>query len=157
MNYMLEVQMNGGRCLYSDTDSLITWSPTLHPPLKTGNTLGEMSLEHPERRLLEYVGTGAKQYALRWDHNGQEVFDLKLRGITLDYATSSLINYNNFKQMAMEQMTGERPQVTIQYQRIRPQILNGGSVRTLKEIKTYKPVHNKGFRVKVSSIPLDIS
>ena len=87
----------GDRLYYVDTDSAIF----LHregmysPPL--GDFLGGLKDEVPDDVITEYVGLGPKNYALKLAA-GNAV--CKVRGFSLNYRASKLINFDTLKAMA---------------------------------------------------------
>jgi hypothetical protein len=139
--FMEECERNGGNVLYTDTDSIICQAAKL--PITIGNFLGDMVLEKPNHDILEFISGGAKQYGLRLRHkeSGEESYELKLRGITLDKTTDSLINFHQFKRLVQEN-TEVRQQITTSYNRIQPSLYGG--VRSIIQEKRYQPVINKG-------------
>ena len=89
----------GRRALYTDTDSIIyvhkrgEWNPD------TGDFLGDFKDEYPHKELTQYVGLGAKNYAIRFADSTSE---RKVRGFTLNYQTSRLIDFDTMLEMLRE-------------------------------------------------------
>lgn len=78
------------RLLYTDTDSLFYVSKGndgADPPL--GRCLGDLTSEEPNDRIVSFTCCGPKVYAYALE-SGREV--VKVRGFTLNYANSRLIN-----------------------------------------------------------------
>lgn len=124
-------------------------------PILTGELLGQMKDEYPDHEILEFcsgglinyyiflfllVILGAKQYALMIkDKEGKVSYPMKIRGITLDFNASTILQYSNFKSMCQ----GSGEEVTIDYpQKI--QITRDANVVTRKMEKIYKTVNTKG-------------
>jgi hypothetical protein len=79
---------------------------------------------------------------MRHKITGEIEHELKLRGFTLDHATSKVINYHTFKTMVTENYeTLETLDAT--YNRIQPSIK--GHVKTIKCTKKYAPIFQKAF------------
>ena len=78
------------RVLYYDTDSVIY----IHKPNQSdpplGNYLGDLTDELNGDYITSFVSRGPKNYAYR-TKNGKT--DTKIRGITLDYATTGKLNH----------------------------------------------------------------
>jgi hypothetical protein len=95
-------QMNklGKRVLMNDTDSIIyVYDPDLYN-IPEGGLLGEWEVEDIDTEnggIREFVGLGPKTYALKCD-NGKEL--VKAKGLSLNLATSQLVNFNSMKQLA---------------------------------------------------------
>ena len=56
----------GSRNLYVDTDSTLLVQRKDNPAIKPEKFLGEVTDEYEGKTILEYVGAGCKQYALRY-------------------------------------------------------------------------------------------
>ena len=96
--------------LYSYLDTLQTRALYIQPsddaPLvATGDSLGDMTSElKPCEYISEYVSGGPKNYAYR-THNtetGAEATVCKVRGITLNYSASQLVNFEAMKQLILQ-------------------------------------------------------
>ena len=93
------------RALYVDTDSVLYIQPRDGAPLvPIGDRLGDMT---SELKLVEYISEfvsgGPKQYAYK-THNtetGAEATVCKVRGITLNYSASQLVNFERMKQLIL--------------------------------------------------------
>ena len=93
------------RALFTDTDSVIYIEPRDGVALvKTGECLGEMTSEiQPCEYISEFVSGGPKTYAYRSLNTatGAEATVCKVRGITLKYSASQLVNFERLKQMIL--------------------------------------------------------
>ena len=98
--YQLAEQL-GERLYYMDTDSAIYMQRegAYSPPLD--DFLGGLKDEVPDDTILEYAGLGPKNYALKLA-SGEAV--CKVRGFSLSYRASQLINFESLKAM----VSGER-------------------------------------------------
>lgn len=69
----------------------------IEPPI--GDYLGELTNELPPDRYIEmFIGGGAKNYSFRLD-NGDE--SCRIRGFTLNYKNSKVINFDAIKDMVL--------------------------------------------------------
>ena len=86
----------GDRLYYVDTDSAIFMhrEGMYSPPL--GDFLGGLKDEVPDDVISEYVGLGPKNYGLKLAC-GEAV--CKVRGFSLNYRASKLINFDTLKSM----------------------------------------------------------
>lgn len=110
----------------------------------------------PGYEIDEFVCAGSKQYGLRLkklglnaDQDEKELqfeYILKLRGFSLDYQSSLILNYESFKQQVIEYAQGNRgkPIGVTNPNFIRPDIRTG-SVTSSRMTKYYKPVLSKGI------------
>jgi hypothetical protein len=88
------------RVLYYDTDSVIYVSKPgeYDPPL--GDYLGELTNELSRgEHIVEFVSGGPKNYAYRTNKNNETC---KVRGFTLNYSNSQLINFKSVKNIVTE-------------------------------------------------------
>jgi hypothetical protein len=83
--------------LYCDTDSVIYIQPDDQPALiETGDCLGAMTSELKRGfHIEEFVSGGPKNYAYRTINTttGADDTVCKVRGITLNYSASRLVNF----------------------------------------------------------------
>ena len=79
------------RVLYYDTDSVIYMHEPGKPEPPLGNYLGDLTDELNGDYITSFVSGGPKNYAYR-TKNGKT--DTKVRGITLDYATTGKLNHD---------------------------------------------------------------
>ena len=93
----------GPRALYSDNASVVytsrpgEWKPEL------GDYLGDLTDEVPDKRMIECVTGGPKNYAYkiaRPNKDGNTTI-CKVRGITLNYKNSLAINFDTIKDMVI--------------------------------------------------------
>ena len=83
------------RVIYYDTDSIVYISRPGYDEPSLGDFLGELTNELDNNDYIEtFVSGGPKNYAYR-THLGQEV--CKVRGFTLNYTNSQLINFEAVK------------------------------------------------------------
>lgn len=86
----------GDRVLYYDTDSIIfvsregEWEPSL------GDYLGQLTSETGNQYITTFVSGGPKNYAYKLC---DETTHCKVRGITLNYRNSLIINFDLLKEM----------------------------------------------------------
>ncbi|MES9882603.1 MAG: DNA polymerase [Sedimenticola sp.] len=84
------------RVLYFDTDSVVYWSKPgdYEPPI--GDYLGDLTDELNGDYITEFVSAGPKNYAYKTSKGTQVC---KIRGFTLNYANSNLLNLNTMREM----------------------------------------------------------
>ena len=93
--------------LFTDTDSVIYIQNDDEPPLiECGDKLGSMTNElQPGEFIDEFVSGGPKNYAYRvinrTDTTQTPKTVCKVRGITLNYSTSQLVNFDVIKDMIL--------------------------------------------------------
>lgn len=157
------VECPGCELLYTDTDSCIYTYKIGMNPLETGHHLGDLASEVPPGyEIVEFICAGAKQYGIKLRKLGAKTGDtdefeyiLKLRGFSLNYQASLILNYETFKQQVLSFARGQKPGqgIGITYPHfIRPDIRTG-TVTSSSLTKYYKPVLSKGilgpdFRVR---------
>jgi len=130
------------KAIYCDTDSVIYIQPTGEPALvKTGDNLGEMTSElQPNEIISEVVCAGPKNYGHRTINSatGENKTVCKVRGITLNYSASQLVNFSKMKDMILSVDENEtvivRTQNKIKLKRGR----GGVSIISQPEEKTYR-------------------
>ena len=130
--------------IYCDTDSVIYVQPRDEPALiETGDKLGDMTSElRPSEFISEFVSGGPKNYAYRVMTGAEEVEKTicKVRGITLNYNASKLVNFERIKDMILRSC--DEPS---------PVIIN---VHTEKKIKRKRKVAGGGL-VSIVTEPED--
>ncbi|KAL3076975.1 hypothetical protein niasHT_031232 [Heterodera trifolii] len=102
--YMEQVlAMNNAELLYCDTDSIYYVNKIGAPCVPEGEALGQMKREHVDRRIVEFVAGGPKNYGIR--HTARDGTDeranLKIRSFRLSYATQQLINFDAMKELTL--------------------------------------------------------
>jgi hypothetical protein len=88
------------------TDSVIYIQPRDKPQLvETGDNMGDMSSElKPYEMITEFVSAGPKNYAYTiLDTRNTVKTVCKVRGITLNYNASQLLNFDVIKDMILNQ------------------------------------------------------
>jgi hypothetical protein len=68
-----------------------------------GEALGQMKREHTDRRIVEFVAGGPKNYGIRHtarDGNDERA-NLKIRSFRLSYATQQLLNFEAMKDLTL--------------------------------------------------------
>ena len=87
------------RAMYCDTDSIIYHSTPKECKLPTGNFLGQLTNEITDGEITHYVSGGPKNYALKVRADTGDYSIVKVRGITLNYATSLQIDFDAVKEI----------------------------------------------------------
>jgi hypothetical protein len=93
--------------IYCDTDSIIFIQKKCEPPMiECGDSLGDMQSElKPYEYIEEFVSGGPKNYAYRVvnsiDASKPVKTVCKVRGITLNYNASKLVNFDVIKKMVL--------------------------------------------------------
>jgi hypothetical protein len=89
------------RAIYCDTDSVIYIQKCGQPPTVTcGDKLGDITNElRSDEHIEEFVYGGPKNYAYKTSQNKTVC---KVRGITLNYATARLINFDSIRDMILD-------------------------------------------------------
>jgi hypothetical protein len=101
----------GVRAMYCDTDSLIYVQETEAPIVECGVRLGDMTSDlRPGEYIEEFVSGLPKNYAYRLV-GGKTV--CKVRGITLNYAASHLVNFNSIRHMILKDKEGEKHEIVV--------------------------------------------
>ena len=94
------------RAIYCDTDSVVYVQTRDETALlEVGDNLGAMaSVLRPSEFIEEFVSGGHKIYAYKTVHTptGERKAVCKIRGITLKYSTSQLVNFEVIKDMVLE-------------------------------------------------------
>jgi hypothetical protein len=94
-----------GKAIYTDTDSVIYIQPRNEPPLiEIGDNLGQMTSElKPDEMISEVVSARPKNYAYKTVNTptGSVKTVCKVRGITLNFRASKLVNLEKMKDMIL--------------------------------------------------------
>ena len=128
----------GDRVLYYDTDAVIYISRPgeYDPPL--GDYLGELTDELCGDWIVEYVSGGPKNYAYRTNREGTEV--CKVRGFTLNYANSKLINFESIRELVL---SGEAKTIMVTNPSKICRRKRNQSIISQEERKDYRVVYTK--------------
>jgi hypothetical protein len=107
-DYIQEAAAAGFILLYCDTDSLYYVRKLYGVGIRQGNRLGQMSREYGERRLIEFVCAGPKNYGFR--HTAPDGSDrrevLKIRGVRLNYNAQRSITFDNIRRLILRKFDG---------------------------------------------------
>jgi hypothetical protein len=126
------------RVLYYDTDSIIYVSINGEADVTTGQFIGDMTDEligyGAGSYITKFVSGGPKNYAFQvYSTNScEEEVVCKVKGISLNYAASKLINFESIKNMVLEK-TEPIPIISKNIRRTREHF-----VTTCTETKIYK-------------------
>lgn len=104
-SYMEKVLDIGGKLLYCDTDSIQYVIRRGQPTVEEGEALGQMKRELPDRRIVEGIYAGPKNYG--YVHVDRQTgtdrrAELKIRSFPLSYNAQQLLNFESMKQLALE-------------------------------------------------------
>lgn len=127
----------GERAMYFDTDSVIYLhlsDGSYNPPL--GSYLGDLKDELPDAFVTEYCGLGPKNYALRME-GGDTI--CRVRGFSLNYKTSRLINFAALSEMVLSGDLGKVIETRDEHAIVRER----GSLYTSARVKKYRMVYEK--------------
>uniref|UniRef100_A0AC35F337 DNA-directed DNA polymerase n=1 Tax=Panagrolaimus sp. PS1159 TaxID=55785 RepID=A0AC35F337_9BILA len=108
--------------LYVDTDSICYVIGKNDKPLNEGKYLGQMSREYSDKKILEFVCGGPKNYALLLEaQDGTISAELKVRGFPLTYSATQLLTYENLKNHILAKFRdGKNPEtIDIPYSNIK--------------------------------------
>ena len=129
--------------LYNDTDSVIYVSRPgqYDPPL--GDYLGELTDELDRgEHIVEFMYGGPKNYAYKTNTNRETC---KVRGFTLNYTNSQLINFDSVKHIVADPKSGLNITITNPSKICREK--RKRIIYNRKEEKTYQMVYTKRRRV----------
>lgn len=93
-----ELEKLGENVLYFDTDSIIYSSTGSNDPA-IGSYLGEFTDELDGKYIKVFVSGGAKNYAFE-RNDGVKI--CKIRGFTLNYRNSQVLNFNSMKELVQD-------------------------------------------------------
>ena len=133
----------GRRVLYYDTDSIIyVCRPNEYdPPL--GDYLGELTDELGNGEyIVEFVSGGRKNYAYKTNKNNETC---KVRGFTLNYTNSQLINFDSVKDIVTAPQSSSHIAVTNPSKICRDK--RKRKMYNREEQKVYQMVHTKRRKV----------
>lgn len=107
-----ELYKIGKNVLMNDTDSIVyVYDPDLNNEIPEGRLLGDWEAEGVETDhggIREFVGFGPKTYSILCDDGYTSV---KAKGVSLGYATESIVNHKVMAEEAKRVIAGERPGV----------------------------------------------
>jgi hypothetical protein len=133
------------RAIYCDTDSVLFVQPSGEAPLvETGDCLGAMTSElKPSEYIEEFVSGGPKNYAYKVVNSvtDERKTICKVRGFTLNYSASRLVNFDRIRDMILKQRTEESVTVHTDHKMKRKRTAEGGggvSIITEPEDRIYK-------------------
>ena len=137
-----ELEKLGKKVLYYDTDSLIYVSRPgqYDPPL--GDYLCELMDELKGDQIVEFVSVGPKNYAYKTNTNKETG---KVRGFTLNYTNSQLINFESVKHIVTD--TKSYPNVTVTNPSKICRDKRNIILINRKEGKTYQMMYTKRRRI----------
>lgn len=120
-SYLEEVVALGHKLLYGDTDSCMYVHRTGTPMVREGECLGQMKRELADRRIVEAVFAGPKNYGYRhvaaddrtwWlpGHEEDGIAPLKVRGLQLTYQAAQMVNFGAMRRLVLDHFDvfGER-------------------------------------------------
>jgi hypothetical protein len=130
------------KAIYTDTDSVIYVQPSDEPTLvETGDNLGQMTSElKPHEIITEVVCAGPKNYAYKTfdSSTGASKTVCKVRGITLNYSASKLINFEKIRDMILNANEDETVIVRTKNKIKRKRGSGGVNIISQPEEKTYR-------------------
>ena len=102
----------GNRCLYYDTDSVIfTAKPGEYIP-KTGEFLGQLTNELNDSSdfITKFLSCGPKTYCMEIysPKSKQKDYMIKIKGLSLNFETTQLVNFNSMKRLIDEYILNTR-------------------------------------------------
>ena len=142
------------RVLYYDTDSVIYISKPNDLDIPTGQFVGDMTNElesyGPDSYITDFVSGGPKNYSFKIysTYSKKDEIVCKVKGISLNYAASKVINFESIKEMVLKK-TEPIPIISKNIRRTREHV-----VTTCTETKLYRPNSTKRrFQSDGSSVP----
>jgi hypothetical protein len=128
--------------IYCDTDSVINVQPVNKPPLvETGYRLGAMTSELKSNEIIyEVVCAGPKNNAYKTVNTvtAECKTVCKVRGITLNYHASQLVNFEKMKNMIQSTDVDETVTVRTKNKIKRTKFDGGVNIISQPEEKTYR-------------------
>jgi hypothetical protein len=123
---------------YCDTDSLIYYHPTGKNPIKTDSVLGGLTDELEGKGYIdELVALAPKTYAYRTSEGKTEV---KAKGFSLNRVVSKQINFENMRNMVLNEPAVEEVVAYPSRIRLDP---NTKKLKSVSETKTFKYSYTK--------------
>jgi len=130
------------KAIYTDTDSVIFIQPRNEPALiKTGDNLGQKPSElKKDEIIVEVVCAGPKNYAFKTCNSAtcDSKNVCKVKGITLNYTASLLVNFAKIRDMILNKDAEETVIVRTKHKIKRKKIDGGVHLRSEPEDKTYR-------------------
>jgi hypothetical protein len=139
------------RVLYFDTDScMYIHDPKLWNPPIINSRLGKWTDEEPDSTIVNFRGLGPKSYSYKMVTNDGKIKTVcKVKGITLDYNTRQLINFDTFVTCAKDRSTEIRVEYACKIRRHRDR-----TVTSEIQSKTFRSVYTKRVIVgKYDTVP----
>lgn len=95
------------RVLYFDTDScMYIHNQNLWNPQIINSRLGKWTDEEPGNKIISFRGLGPKSYAYKLiTKDGEMKTKCKVKGLTLDYNTSQVVNFDTYVKCAEDRST----------------------------------------------------
>ena len=124
------------RILYADTDSVMYVKRPGLPDPECGRFLGDLTDEHPDKRIIKFCSGGPKNYMYQFD-DGTSV--TKVKGFSLNFRTSKLITPAVIEDMVR---TGDGRKIRVDTARKIARSREHGIV-TKPEHKHYRVVYTK--------------
>ena len=128
------------RVLYFDTDScMYIHDPKLWNPRIINSRLGKWTDEEPDCKIIRFRGLGPKNYAyMKKTKDGEVETKCKVKGITLDYKTSQIVNFDLYSRCAQDRST----EIEIRYD-CRIKRNKDRTVISEPQTKTFRSVYSK--------------
>jgi hypothetical protein len=139
-----EMNKLGKQVLYHDTDSIIyefDSNDSTCYDIPEGQYLGEWEDETAGKPIVKFVSLGPKTYSYSYiDSNGEEVFESKCKGFTLNYANSQNVNYYSMVQLLKGEMEYIKTQdVKFNWSK------SSGQMATYLQTKYLSGTYDKGY------------
>ena len=133
------------RVLYFDTDScMYIHDPKLWNPPIINSRLGKLTDEEPDCKITHFRGLGPKNYAYKMKTKDGEVkAKCKVKGITLDYNTSQVVNFDLYSKCVQDRTTEIKIRYDCRIKRNRDR-----TVASEPQTKTFRSVYSKRDIVK---------
>ena len=139
------------RVLYFDTDScMYIHDHTLWNPSVDNSRLGKWTDEEPDHKITKFRGLGPKNYAYQLQTiNGSIESKCKVKGITLDYKTSQMVNFDTFTKCTMDRTIEFKIMYDCRIRRHKDR-----TVTSEPQTKTFRSVYTKRVIVdEVDTVP----
>ena len=128
------------RVLYFDTDScMYIHDPKLWNPPIINSRLGKWTDEEPDCKITHFRGLGPKNYAYKMKtKDGKVKTKCKVKGITLDYKTNQIVNFDLYSKCVQDRTT----EIKIRYD-CRIKRNKERTVTSEPQTKTFRSVYSK--------------